>query len=97
MSWYSRRPPAPPPVAPEAFVMSAKAPVFNPSDAEQIFFAEYRADAIAREIEQRDRSNPHPDEQKMVAEAMAYAWMLKGAGRWSARQVHDLEIRLMAR
>ena len=100
MAWkFWRRPtPAapPPPIDPALFTTIARAPVFNPNDDQQIQFAAYRADAIAREIEQRrsETRQPHPEHDQIVAEAMSYAWMLVKAGKWTRENVDALARRL---
>jgi hypothetical protein len=105
MDWFKRardklRAPAPlpdpPPVDPGVFATLARAPTFNPNDEQQVVFAEYRADAIAREIEQRreDGREAHPEHDQIVAEAMSYAWMLVKAGKWTTEHVSALALRL---
>lgn len=74
----------------------ATAPIFNPSQTEHVEIAEYRANAIARDIEQRreEGRESHAQEDQIMCEAMSYAWMLMNAGRWSRAQVIELEKRL---
>lgn len=74
----------------------ASPPVFNPSRTDEVEFAEYRANAIARDVEQRreDGREQHQQHDQIIGEAMAYAWMLQAAGRWTRNQVIELEKRL---
>lgn len=87
-------PPASPP--PAAVGMAAFPIVVNPGDAEQVRFAAYRADAIARDHEQRRAEGRarHPEFDRMRGEAMMYAHMLVQAGKWGAAEVALLEERL---
>jgi hypothetical protein len=106
MKAFWRKPAAEPPVSPplpenvdpQVFKTVAQAPVFNPSDDEHLKFAHYRADAIARELEQRaaERREPHPEQERMVGEAMELGWRLVRAGRWTSRDCHALHARLIA-
>lgn len=95
--WWRRAQPAepPPPIDPAALGAIARSANFNPTDDQQIVFAAYRADAIAREVEQRRETGMrHAEHDKIVAEAMAYGWMLVGAGEWTPENVQALQRRL---
>lgn len=97
-------PPPPPephdqPLTAEAaapFVPRANPMTVNPTSEQEISFAFYRADAIARDNEQRrDEGRPqHPEYEQMKAEAMTYAWMLVRAGRYTEDHVRALAERL---
>lgn len=97
-NWW--RPPAPlpqpPPIEAETLATVARAATFNPTDDQQIIFAAYRIDAIAREIEQRraERREAHPEHDQIVAEAMCYGWMLVKAGKWKREDIASLQLRL---
>lgn len=85
------------PVEPQAEVKTAAAPVvFNPAVEESLEFANYRADAIARCIEQRrgEMMPRHPDHDMMVGEAMSYAYMLVQHGKWAREKLEELATRL---
>lgn len=90
-------PPAPPPIDPAVFTTIARAPVFNPTEDQQVVFAQYRADAIAREVEQRRAMGrpAHPEHDRIVAEAMSYGWMLVAATKWTLDNVRALQARLI--
>jgi hypothetical protein len=96
-------PPAPPPPLPEttaaAMQVVVNAPLINASDDDSLKAAAYRADAIAREIEQRlaEAREAHPDQDKMIAEAMAHAWRLVASSKWTREHVASLEARLLGR
>jgi hypothetical protein len=68
----------------------------NPSASEAMKFAAYRADAIARDHEQRlaEGRERHPEFTKMRAEAMQHAYALVGAGLWADEDVAQLTARL---
>lgn len=68
----------------------------NPTDEHQQVYAEYRADTIARDIEQRREEcrEPHPEHNQIVAEAMLYAWILVRGGKWTADDIAALQQRL---
>jgi hypothetical protein len=70
--------------------------MINPTDHENLLFAIYRADAIAREIEQRraEYREQHPEHEKMQAEALMYAHLLIQAGQWNREHMLDLAARL---
>lgn len=69
--------------------------VVNPSPDEQ--WAAYRADAIARDIEQRvaEGRPRHPQYDQLVAEAKMYGAKLVAARVWTAEQLTALEARLV--
>lgn len=95
-------PPAPPPLpetTAEVIRVVAQAPLFNPSDEDHLKAAAYRADAIARDFEQRrsEAREAHPDQLQMVGEAMSHAWRLFGAGKWTREDVSGLANRLRGR
>lgn len=73
----------------------ANPPVFNPLPNDHEHSA-YRADAIARDIEQRreEGRGPNVDHDKMVAEAMSHAWSLHGIGKWTQQDIDALKTRL---
>jgi hypothetical protein len=105
MALFRSKKPAPPVEAPpvepapvEPFKVVANPPVIGTvPDEVSLATAHYRADAIAREIEQRrDEGRPlHDDHNTMVAEAMSHAWRLVGAGKWDRDYVAVLQARLM--
>ena len=66
--------------------------VINPTDEQGLNFAEYRANAIARDREQR--TERHPEHDSMTSEAMMYAHMLVAAKMWSEAELKKLEERL---
>lgn len=68
----------------------------NPGDHAQTRFAMYRADAIARDHEQRvaEGRPRHPEFAKVKAEAMMYAHMLLAGGHWAKSDLDALEARL---
>jgi hypothetical protein len=70
--------------------------VVNPTDEEGLKFAEYRADAIARDIEQRknEERELHPEHDQMVAEAMMYGHMLVQAKKWTLEHIEALKDRV---
>jgi hypothetical protein len=76
--------------------LSASGVVLNPDADEALKFAAYRADAIARDHEQRreEGRDPHPEIKAMRAEAMSLAWDLVRAGVWTQEHVADIEARL---
>lgn len=92
-------PPLPRDVNLEAFKIASQGPLINAAGDDELAAAAYRADAIAREIEQRrEEGRPeHPDHHQMVCEAMAHAWRLVGAGKWTRQHVNELEARTLAR
>jgi hypothetical protein len=83
---------------PRAVVKAAvvtQGPVINP-DSGDVYYAEYRADAIARCIEQRraEGVDLHPEHTQLFSEAMTYGWRLVQAGKWTTDQVETLRKRL---
>lgn len=70
-------------------------PVINPESGD-LRFAEYRADAIARCIEQRrDEGMPlHHEHPLLFSEAMAYAYRLMGCGAWTQEKFDAFRKRL---
>ena len=84
------------PIAVTALTAHANPMIVNPTSEQEISFAAYRADAIARDCEQRkaEGRERHPEYAAMRAEAMAYAWMLCRGGRWTEDHVRTLAERL---
>lgn len=84
------------PIAVTALTAHAAPMIVNPTSEQEIAFAAYRADAIARDCEQRkaEGRERHPEYAAMRAEAMAYAWMLCRGGRWTEDHVRTLAERL---
>lgn len=84
------------PIAVTALTAHAAPMIVNPTSEQEISFAAYRADAIARDCEQRkaEGRERHPEYAAMRAEAMAYAWMLCRGGRWTEDHVRTLSERL---
>lgn len=70
--------------------------VFNPTPSQDLEFAKYRSDAIARCLEQRREEglDLHTDHDFMRAEALAYAWNLVGAKLWTEEDVLNLKNRI---
>lgn len=103
MRKYFQRRRLPPPELPETTVEAmrvvANAPIFNANDEQHLAGAAYRADAIARGVEQRreEGTDPHPEYDQIFGEAMSHAWKLFGAGKWTRDDVFNLEARLMGR
>lgn len=82
-------------IDPSAFQAIAKAPVLNPNGVEQLGYAAYRLDAIARCVEQRrEDGDLHPEHDDIVAEAMIYGWMLVRAGKWTYEELRVFAQRL---
>lgn len=82
---------------PQVEIKTAVQPVvIDPSPEQDLEFASYRADAIARDIEQRraEGRQEHPDKDIMIAEAMGYGYMLIQHGKWTQDKLASLEGRL---
>jgi hypothetical protein len=106
MGWFARLFPAPgADPEPSAAAPAPSAPAVgltalpievNPCDHAQARFAMYRADAIARDHEQRlaEGRPQHPEWYRMKAEAMMHAHMLLAGGHWARSDLDALERRL---
>ncbi len=83
---------------PKQVGMVPQAPILNPSSDNSVEFGRYRADAIAREIEQRrnDKQPQHPEHDFIVGEAMAYAWLQFGRS-WTLNDVKAFQARIFGR
>jgi hypothetical protein len=90
--------PAPPlpETSAEAMKVVVNAPLFNPTDDDHYTAIAYRADAIARALEQRlERGDDqHDDHHQMVAEAMEHGWRLVRYGKWAIVHLQSLADRL---
>lgn len=81
---------------PRAGAIVAQPIEVNPSDHASARFAAYRADAIARDHEQRVATGApkHPEFARLKAEAMMYAHLLLAGGHWAKAELDALERRL---
>lgn len=69
--------------------------IINASDRMAIDHAKYRADALARDIEQRrTEGSQRTDHSEAVAQALAHAYALLAAGEWTEDEVDSLSARL---
>lgn len=74
----------------------ARAPAVNPDHDDRALFSVYRADAIARDVEQRraEGRGAHPQHDALLAEALARGWAAVAAGLWKPGDVTRLQARL---
>ena len=86
---------APEPEAAPVAAVAVAPIVINPTNEQAVKHAAYRADAIARDIEQRRAAGEtRPDHDRMVAQALSHAHGLVAAGKWTDADVKKLEARL---